>query len=151
MLIALHEKDVEINYDKLIIKALLHDLDETMTGDVLYPMKHEYGSGKIGQLIKDFVPELIEKDLLANIDNDEIESFLIAYWKIAKSGDIEGEIVCAADMIDCHLYALKEIKTGNKSMQGILTKSYNIMCEKYRKFVFVNLVLDETEIYTGRL
>lgn len=148
-LIALYEsgsKLEKINYDKLLIGALLHDLDESVTGDILYPTKNIFGEGKIGKIIKEFASSILEEGILKYLnDNKIVSAYLSSCWKTAKTDGIEGKIVCAADMLDCLFYSLKEIKTGNKSMAYIFYKAKGYLKEKYSEFKFVDIVLKELD------
>ena len=65
--------------------------------------------------------------------------------RYAKDNSIEGEIVKAADMIDCLIYSIKEVNTGNKNMIMMKNKSWELLNKKFKKFKFVKLLLKETE------
>ncbi len=148
MLIALHEKgEKEIDFGKLLMKALLHDTEESMTGDILFPTKNEFHDGKIGKMLKEFAPKMMEEKILADL-GDEQKAVIMGFWKMAKDDSIEGQIVKASDMVDCLIYSIKEIKTGNTNMKYIFNRAWKFLrTEKYSQFKFIIKLIEETEVY----
>ena len=93
---------IKIDFRKLLEKALVHDLEETKTGDIITHAKTPIIKNEINNISKKILP----------IDVYEI-------WKDAKDDTIEGQIIEFADSYEVLVYCLEEIKSGNKHMISI--------------------------------
>lgn len=98
-----------VNLEKALSGALLHDLDEVMTGDVLAPTKHN--NPKLRMLLRE--TELGAIDLMLSDLPDEVGEIVGPLWKNAKDESYEGLMVDGADKFSALLYAVHEIKLGN--------------------------------------
>lgn len=97
---------VSIDLRKLMYGSLLHDLDETLTGDIIQPFK--YSSPEIKSAI-DMQAERSMKILLNGLGMQH----LYDEWMFAKDGTLEGSIVVLADHASVVSYCLEERKLGN--------------------------------------
>lgn len=91
--------------------ALLHDLEESITGDVLSPTKH--GNPQLRRLLREMEIEAM-RNMLAYLP-EPLRVELNEKWKRAKDDTYEGQIVEAADKFSALLYAIQELKLGNYS------------------------------------
>jgi len=84
--------NIEINQELLLKKAILHDFDEIITGDIAMPIK--YHSKELRDLIGEMEHEAVDKiskDLFGN-------NFIYNVWSTSKSGK-EGGIVSLCDAL----------------------------------------------------
>jgi len=109
----------KVDKTKLLKTALLHDLEESMTGDIIYSFKHgdERLLREIRRLSSDFFKELIDK-LPPEIAKEYFE-----LWKNSKDmNTIEGRIIEAADKLEGLMYSIEEFSLGNKRFEIIIER-----------------------------
>jgi putative hydrolase of HD superfamily len=100
-------------------RALLHDIEEAFTGDIIRPVKHS--SLELKKSIEMFSEGLMHAFVksIHNASDDTLNSILYD-WKFAKDSTIEGRIVAFADYLSVLSYLSQEVKGGNKMvMQNI--------------------------------
>lgn len=88
---------VEINLEKLLVGAIVHDIDEALTGDVPRPTKHNNNSllEEIKRLEFNSVKTIFEY-----LDQENSQNNIVKDWEDAKKdGTIEGDIVKLADTL----------------------------------------------------
>jgi 5'-deoxynucleotidase len=92
----------------LLEKALLHDMEEVITGDIPNPTK--YHNPKITKKIKQF------EDIAASEVADKyFGEWAKATWACSKDGTLEGEIIRIADIGAVAYKIQQEIALGNNS------------------------------------
>lgn len=98
-----------------VFRALCHDIDECLTGDVIRPVKHsnEDISNSLYRLSTIVVSEL-SKPL------DEAGGSINHYWSSAKSDDINGVIVRVSDFLAVVRYLYQEVSMGNSLVDHII-------------------------------
>jgi 5'-deoxynucleotidase YfbR-like HD superfamily hydrolase len=110
----------KVDKEKVLKTALLHDLEECRTGDIIYDFKHT--NEKLAREIKQISRQFFE-DLMQNLP-EKISKEYIFLWQTAKDKrKIEGKIVEAADKLEGLIYALNEFSLGNKGFQTAI-KTY---------------------------
>jgi 5'-deoxynucleotidase YfbR-like HD superfamily hydrolase len=131
------EKDgYKIDYYKLLVSAVIHDLDEAITGDIIRPVK--YSSEELRDKLE-HVADIYCRHTLRKLDNGGAEE-LYDYWEKAKDpSTLEGQILQVCDMLSVIAYCIERIKSGNTYMQTILRGAYeNFMShwdtEVYRRY-----------------
>lgn len=110
----------KVNKEKLLKTALLHDLEECLTGDIIYGFKHtdKILTREIKKISQRFFAGLMKKL------PDKISKDYITLWQTAKDKrNIEGKIVEAADKLEGLVYALSEFSLGNKEFKKVI-KTY---------------------------
>src|SRR5690606_24489572 len=112
LMIADYEDGLEIDREALLRKALFHDFEETILSDIPHPIKHRFKGGKLGKLLKEIVPELIENEIFKELP-ERLKRIYVRSALDAKL-DLEGQIVGAADAMDIIMTALREMKLGNQ-------------------------------------
>ena len=120
---------VEINWKKLLGGAILHDMEEAVTGDI--NTRTKYGSKKIGEGLKELSKELVGQ-MFGSLHggkgevNKYIEEQLTSLWSEAKNPyTIEGRVVKLADVMCVISYVAEEIATGNVYMKRLLVETAN--------------------------
>lgn len=128
----------KIDKEKLLKTALLHDLEECLTGDIIYGFKHTDKS--LTREIKKMSEKFFKK-LMENLSKEVAEEYL-SLWKQAKDKKkIEGKIIEAADKLEGLIYALNEFSLGNKEfkktieiykkqLKGLKLKSLNLILKQ---------------------
>ena len=102
-----------LNIGILLEKCLIHDLDETLTGDI--PRNTKYANPKIKADLDELQDEVLEK-ILKYIPNDDI----IDKCKNAKQGK-EGLILTLSDMLGVARRALQEVDLrGNRTFLKVV-------------------------------
>lgn len=136
---------------KAIEMALIHDLEECVTGDLLYPFKHGIGIPKamkkdltdaISLVIERHVSEELFKELPEIIKNSYIR-----LWKQSKTNGLEGVLVEAMDKFEILIFALEEMDMGNMQMKPIYITAMIILLSNYSIFESLMEVLVDINRY----
>lgn len=100
---------VEIDMGCLLQRALLHDVEEQFTGDVIRPVKSLAISQELKSYSKDKIFTMFHRmGLIVHT------SHALTYaWENAKSNDNEGVIIRIADFMCVLSYVHQEFKSGN--------------------------------------
>lgn len=120
----MRNKGMEIDELKVLRKALLHDVNEVITGDVtFYVKKHGETNTHINSFIKSslngeqndvhdagFFPEWLKFEILSECD-----------------GSLEYYIVKMADLTELAYYCVDEINLGNNHLRAMLANAINEM------------------------
>ena len=144
LMIADYEPDLKVNRETVLRKALFHDFEETILSDIPHPIKHRFQGGKLGQLLKEIVPELIEHEIFKELP-EPLKQMYVHTAKTAKE-DLEGQIVGAADAMDIVMTSLRELKMGNRYFENIFDVGLKLL-EKYQRFAFARLFAESARSY----
>jgi len=128
----------KVDKEKLLKTALLHDLEECLTGDIIYGFKHT--DKNLTREIKRISQRFFE-NLMKNFP-EKISKEYLNLWEGAKNKNkIEGKILEAADKLEGLIYALNEFKLGNKEFK----ETIEIYQKQLRaiKLKSVNLILNQ--------
>jgi len=107
----------KVDKEKLLKTALLHDLEECLTGDIIYGFKHtdKVLTQEIKKMSQKFFGNLM-KNLPEKISNEYLN-----FWAKAKDKkQIKGKIIEAADKLEGLIYALNELSLGNKEFKNVI-------------------------------
>lgn len=109
----------EVNMEILLRMALLHELDETVCGDVNWVVKNVYGDGALGLVYDKVADEVVDKHVLRSLTVGMQQEYM-RLWRavnapIEDTFSRERHIVKAADLLDVWLYTRREVALGNKS------------------------------------
>jgi putative hydrolase of HD superfamily len=115
-----HEVDIGL----LLERAMVHDLDESMTGDFLRGVKYGHPD------LKRALDEISEREVL-KMESD-IGTKLLLSWSQAKSPTIEGDIVSVVDLARVLSYVFEEMKLGNMHVRDIPEEC----CGWIKKFMY---------------
>lgn len=128
----------KVDKEKLLKAALLHDLEECLTGDIIYGFKHTDKS--LTREIKKMSEKFFKK-LMGNLP-EKISKEYITLWATSKNmGKIEGKILDAADKLEGLIYALNEFSLGNKAFKETI-ETYKKQL-KGLKLRSLNLILNQ--------
>lgn len=95
--------------ENAVVKALMHDVEECVTGDIPYPAKQHIKYETNGERNYTFAKYQFDvvKKLFDNIPN------VLASWVASKSDDGSGHIVILADRLALVLYLIREVMLGS--------------------------------------
>lgn len=113
----------EVNVEKLLRKALLHDTDEVFTSDIPWNIKH--ADEETHKVIEAAISKRVEA---AYADTGEL---LQEYKQIARTckEDFEGLVLNIADMLELAIYCYEEYTLGNAWMETLLNKALSLVKE----------------------
>lgn len=114
----LESKGVKVNFGEMLSRALLHDIDESMTGDFLRHVK--YGHPDLKKALDEVSISMLNKM------SDKLGVNLLPQWLSAKFEDLEGEIIQVVDLAHVLSYVWEEIEMGNTHVSDIPKE-----CAKY--------------------
>ncbi len=132
----LEESGTKVNTLEVVDKALIHDIEEMFSGDIIQPFKHANPRLKklIGELNTKFVEKAFEglpKQMAAHFKN---------LWAEYHEGrELEDKIVKVADILSLIAYCLEQIKLGNTYMVEILNNGVRLI--KNYKFSWLRPIL----------
>jgi len=105
------ERGVEVNVERLLRMALLHDLTEARTGDLPSTIKRYFDKASIKA-----ADESIAKEIFTEL-GDLSESYLELWSDYEHRASIESRLVKAADKLDLLLQSREYEKGGARSLQ----------------------------------
>lgn len=126
---SLEKHDVGINWEKLLQSALLHDIDEALTGDFLRSVK--YKTPGLKKLLDDAAASAVE-----SMENElEVES-LFRTWKECKDQSLEGSILQVADFLGVASYVIGEYYSGNRHLMHVFNELGELLEELKDELVY---------------
>ena len=122
----LEKQGVEINKEKALAMALVHDMEEMFSGDIILPFK--YYSPEVTEAIQKVNKELIG-DVFSDLPEDTA-SYFISLWNEEGEGEtIEAQLVKVADKLSLISKCLEEMKVGNEFFQSIYDAGLEFLYE----------------------
>ena len=104
-------RGVEVNVERLLRMALLHDLTETRTGDLPSTIKHYFDKASIKA-----ADEAIAREIFTEL-GDFRESYLELWSDYEHRASVESKLVKAADKLDLLVQSREYEKGGARSLQ----------------------------------
>src|SRR5262245_14968295 len=104
-------RGVEVNVERLLRMALLHDLTETRTGDLPSTIKRYFEKASITA-----ADEAIAKEIFSEL-GDLSESYLELWYDYEHRASVESRLVKAADKLDLLMQSREYEKGGARSLQ----------------------------------
>jgi putative hydrolases of HD superfamily len=104
-------RGVEVNVERLLRMALLHDLTEARTGDLPSTIKRYFGKAEIKA-----ADEAIAKEIFTQL-GDFRESYLELFFDYEHRASIESRLVKAADKLDLLVQSREYEKGGARSLE----------------------------------
>ena len=119
-----YEGNVLYDTSEVIKKALIHDLEESLTGDILYPVHHENKSFKetLDKVREKCVDQEVFKELPQNV-----RKYYIRLWKTSKDTTKEGILVACMDKFEILMFAIQELDMGNQAFRVIYNNAISII------------------------
>ena len=95
--------------EMIMLRSLLHDMEETATGDIPNPTK--YYSSDIFEGLRDYSEESMRE-----ISDEFFDGKAYSAWACAKDRSLEGQIVAISDAAASVYKIWQEYETGNKTL-----------------------------------
>jgi putative hydrolase of HD superfamily len=105
------ERGVEVNVERLLKMALLHDLTEARTGDLPSTIKRYFDRAAIRA-----ADEAVAKEIFSEL-GDLSESYLDLFFDYEHRASVESRLVKAADKLDLLVQSREYEKGGARSLQ----------------------------------
>ena len=137
--------NIESRYDtsEVIKNALIHDLEESITGDILYPFKH--GNEQLRPLLKEAIEECVDKELFIGLP-ENIQEYYKKLWCESKNSTKEGRLVEAMDKLEVLLFAVSEVDMGNNVLfDQIIKTAINVIKSNHKNIKSLMVVVDSIE------
>lgn len=101
-----------VDMGKLLSKALIHDLEESRTGDVTRSFKHS------SEALRVLIEERSKSEVETAIQDLDLDSRheLQDYWNDSKDDSIEGRIIAFCDFLSVLSYMIFELNASNHTM-----------------------------------
>ena len=114
---------------EVIKKALLHDLEETITGDILYPVHNSNSNFKktLDQVREKCVDEEVFEEL-----PKKVREYYIRLWKTSKDNTKEGILVACMDKFEILVFAIQELDMGNQAFRIIYVNAVSIIEKEFK-------------------
>lgn len=128
-------------------KAFFHDMEESLTGDILFPVKHSDDDDLSNEFSR-MANFVVEKALFKELPTTVRETY-IKTWQTAKDSSPEGRLVAAADKIEILLFAYIEISTGNVFFRKIYNNAVKLIKEEFYDILTIKNLLEEISKYAN--
>jgi 5'-deoxynucleotidase len=112
-----NEGGEKLDWDDLIFRALFHDFEEALTGDM--PRSFKYLDDDLRETL-DRVANVAMNTLLQTLFDPISVSGFMGYWRQAKDCTTEGRLVAIADFLSALSYCYNEMRVGNLGIQDHL-------------------------------
>lgn len=128
--VELRKFNLDVDFEKLLSKAILHDCDEVVTGDIAMPVKYH------SMILREEIGKMEQKNVLEISLELTGSEEMFDSWKRAKDGK-EGAIVSLCDSLSV-LYKLYDevVMRGNKTL-GHINKIENTILKKSVKISYL--------------
>lgn len=132
------KNDELVNTELVIRKALMHDTDEVVTGDIPFNVKH--ADKQLNTSLAKVMSTIVQK--LYEGSSTQFQKYRVVA-DTCKQG-IEGSIVDLADMLELAVYCHEEVNAGNDNMNSLLKRAITICKERNTNINsdFVKTLLD---------
>jgi putative hydrolase of HD superfamily len=128
----------KVNMEKLLRTTLIHDLEESLTGDIIFDFKHS--DERVAEEIKNLGKKFFE-DIVKHLPKNISEKYTDIWFNAKDENIIEGKIMHAADKFEALAYAMEEKQMGNKNFDVIIERLTQDL--KNVKLKSVDIILKE--------
>jgi 5'-deoxynucleotidase YfbR-like HD superfamily hydrolase len=139
-----NERRKENYYDIGLVaqKCLVHDLEESETGDILFPLHNNYPEfkDKLDFIRNSCIREEVFKEL-----SPETKAYFSWLWRASKDNTPEGRMVACMDKFEILVYAVGELAIGNRTITTIYENAIKIIKEQFSEIESVINVIEEIE------
>jgi 5'-deoxynucleotidase YfbR-like HD superfamily hydrolase len=118
------ESDLDLDLGDLLARALNHDFDEVVSGDIPHQFKH--ADSALNKMINKVATQLlVDWAQRVGLPQRWVDSV-----RYAKASDLAGQIIRFSDMSAVVAYAAENIEMGNKRMRPAAQNAVDIL-QKY--------------------
>jgi len=130
------------NIAEVVKRALLHDLEESETGDILYPLHHE--NSELTIALNNIRKKVVEERLFNGL-SVIVRNGYIRLWKCSKDNSKEGRLVACMDKFEILMFAINELDMGNHAFRSLYDNAIKIIDAEF-KIPTVMFVVNEIKI-----
>ncbi len=106
---------VIIDFEAVLRHAIVHDIDEAFTGDIIRPFKYANPN------LKTLMDQVTSESLRKNLENTPTGQNMFSDWCTSSNyPSLEHNIVKVADLWSCVHYGYRELQLGNKFGTNIM-------------------------------
>jgi len=132
------------NVPSIIQRAIIHDLEESVTGDILYPLWNR--NPKFKEKLDSIRNECVDKEVFAELP-DETKRFYKLLWETAKDSSLEGIMISCMDKFEIVLYAMSELELGNKAVVGLFRNAIRLIKAEFEIPSVLSVIKDIERTY----
>jgi putative hydrolase of HD superfamily len=122
----LEEQGIRINTQKVLEKALIHDIEEMFSGDIIQPFK--YSDPSLKKLIDQLNTKSVDK-AFEGLPKKLVKHFKNLWNDYKDEKSFEDEVVKIADRLSIIALCLEQIKLGNKFMVEVLKNGLRLLSQ----------------------
>jgi len=137
----LENRGIKLNKLRLLQMALLHDIEETVSGDILAPIKQ-------GMFRKELEKENTKNITLLTVGLENGKIYSNLWHEVADEKTLEAKIIKLVDRMACIIYCIREIHLGNKYFRAILECEATNILEYSKKIPYATKFITEAVNYT---
>lgn len=100
----------KVNWYALMARSVIHDMEESRTGD--WPRGFKHSDPELKAVLHRVAKDAMEK-ILMRLVNGYWAKWLLESWEFAKDGTVEGRIIAFADFLSVLSYIIQEKESGN--------------------------------------
>ena len=133
----------DVDVERLLIRALLHDMEEARTGDMPRFFKHqdEAARAEIERVAHGSFREVFSK----TIEGDVLDRFTQT-WCQAKDDSLEGRILSFADFLSVLAYVTEEMRSNNLTMrEHLISMKEYADGFKRKQFDFIRPLVEQAQ------
>ena len=109
---------------EVIKKALLHDLEETITGDILYPVHNKNIDFK--KTLEQVREKCVDEEVFMELPK-KVREYYIRLWKTSKDDTKEGILVACMDKFEILVFTMQELDMGNLAFRNMYENAISII------------------------
>jgi len=127
----LRDRFTDLDLGEVLAKAVMHDVSETISGDIIRSYKYSTPEMKAAtEAADDTNMRILVRDL-------PVGESLYEFWSEAKDDRLPGRIVAFADLISVVTYVAEEHAMGNRMLDHIMKAVYEDLLRPMRgHFIF---------------
>ncbi len=134
----------QIDFRSLMGKVVLHDVDESMSGDIMRGFK--YSTDEVLDAITNASLINLVAYVSREVDGGEMGNRLVETWREAKDDSIEGRIVQFVDLLCVVAYCVEEVALGNVFLETIEQGARYMLNEMFSEDeIFATYIKDLSE------
>ena len=138
---------VKVDRAKAVSRALMHDAEESISSDLPYNVKH--GSKGLLEQIQ-IINKACMKEMLSCLPK-EIAERRYEIWVSAKSKDIEGQLVEAADSLSLMVYCIQEKIMGNNAIIPVMKGGFEVLVKRAEALEWLNPLVEQIKIFMDEI
>lgn len=131
---------------EVVEKALIHDIEEMFTGDIIQPFK--YYDTNLKKLIDKINENMVQKSF-EGLPSELADHFRLLWLDYHRKDKLENKIVKIADRLSLVAYCLEQIQLGNSFMKPIFQNGMTLL--RQYKFKWLEPVLNQIDDYSKKI